>query len=75
MTTDTGYTIRVLAGVCDEEEVCPMVGELPARPGVVQIVAVPVTDPATLAAYGAKIGPGEVLVEIDKSLVLAVRGA
>jgi hypothetical protein len=76
MSANAGYEIRVLlAGNCPDDETCFMVGEVSARPGKVQLVAKEITDQRLIAAYQHKIGPGEVLVEVDKPDILGVTDA
>ncbi|WP_028937480.1 hypothetical protein [Pseudonocardia spinosispora] len=68
------YTIRVLWGSCGDDETCPMLGTVPARPGKVQGVARLVTEPDLLAAYARHIGPGEALFEMDEGMIFGVTG-
>lgn len=69
MTDDDPYKVRVLAQDpdCPTDGTCFVLGEVPARPGRVQGDARIVEDPRLLAAYAHKVGPGEILVEFDKS--------
>jgi hypothetical protein len=74
MPDDNAYTVRVLAEDehCPTDGTCFVLGEVPARPGKVQAVAMTVDDPRVIAAYKHKIGPGEILVEFDKNDILGV---
>lgn len=67
MSESHPYQVTVLRqGRCPDDETCFIAGTVPARPGKVQVVAQTVTDPQLIAAYRHKIGPGEVLVELDE---------
>lgn len=70
MSESRPYEVTVLRQAtcdpCPDDETCFIAGTVPARPGKVQAVAQTVADPALIAAYAHKIGPGEVLVEFDE---------
>ena len=73
LTENDPYKIRVLRGTtCPDDETCPMLGTVPARPHKVQGVARIVTEPELLAAYAERVGPGEILFEMDDQMILGV---
>jgi hypothetical protein len=47
-----------------------MLGTVPTRPGKVQGVGRVVVEPELLAAYAGRVGPGEVLFEMDDHMIL-----
>lgn len=46
---------------CSDDEECPTVTKVNARPGRHYFVGILETDPEILAAHAGKIGPGEAL--------------
>lgn len=46
---------------CVEGDTCPLVARDEDDPTDLYLVVKPVTDPATLAAFSSRIGPGEIL--------------
>ncbi|HEU0087478.1 MAG TPA: hypothetical protein VFQ77_07485 [Pseudonocardiaceae bacterium] len=65
------HKITVLRGdeLCVEGDTCPMVARLNHDPELLHLVVKPETDPAKIAAFAARIGPGELLVTIPAALL------
>ena len=54
--------ITVLRGEqCIEGDTCPVIARLDGEPELLHLVAAPETDPARIAAFADRIGPGESL--------------
>ena len=54
-------TLSTAAGTmqCDTRSTCPSVHALADRPAAYHLIGIPVTDPDELAAFAARMGPGE----------------
>lgn len=52
-----------------ESDTCPMIARLNDDPEVLHMVVTPETDPAKIAAFASRIGPGELLVTFPTALL------
>jgi hypothetical protein len=67
---DQPYKITVLRGdVCVEGDTCPMIARLDGDPETLHMVVTPETDPAKIAAFASRMGPGEVLARFPARLI------
>lgn len=68
---DDPYKITVLRSdeQCVEGDTCPVIARLNNDSEVLHLVARPETDPAKVAAFGSRIGSGELLVTIPATLL------
>ncbi len=64
------HKITVLRGeVCIEGDTCPMIARLDDDPEMLHMVVTPETDPAKIAAFASRIGPGELLAQFPARLI------
>lgn len=54
---------------CIEGDTCPLIARLDDDPEVLHMVVTPETDPAKIAAFAARIGPGELLATLPAALL------
>lgn len=67
---DNPHKITVLRGEhCVEGDTCPMVARLDETPELLHMVVRPETDPAKIAAFAPRIGPGELLATVPAALL------
>lgn len=62
-------TVLRSSGPCGDDEECPAVTRVSARPGRHYFVGTPETDPEVLAAHAGKIGATEMLFWEPSSLI------
>ena len=67
---DQPYKITVLRDErCIEGDTCAMIARLNDDPETLHMVVTPETDPAKIAAFAARIGPGELLAKFPARLL------
>lgn len=67
---DNPDKITVLRGEdCLEGDTCPLIARLNDDPELLHLVVRPETDPAKIAAFASRIGPGEVLATFPAALI------
>lgn len=67
---DNPHKITVLRDErCIEGDTCPMIARLDDDPELLHMVVTPETDPAKIAAFASRIGPGELLATFPAALL------
>jgi hypothetical protein len=61
------------AASCIEGDTCPLIGRVDVYPDELLIVARQVTDPAVLAQFASRMGPGEILGAVPVTLLPEVQ--
>lgn len=70
---DSPHKITVLRGdVCIEGDTCPMIACLDDDLETLHMVVTPETDPAKIAVFASRIGPGELLARFPAALLPVV---
>lgn len=54
---------------CIEGDTCPLIARLDDHPELLYMVVKPETDPAKIAAFASRIGPGELLATFPAALL------
>ncbi|MGH3827358.1 MAG: hypothetical protein ACRDQX_09320 [Pseudonocardiaceae bacterium] len=64
------HKITVLrGGACIEGDTCPLIARLDDDPETLHMVVTPETDPAKIAAFASRVGPGELLAKFPARLI------
>lgn len=67
---DNPYKITVLRGDhCVEGDTCPIIARVDDDSELLHMVVTPETDPAKIAAFASRLGPGELLATLPAALL------
>lgn len=55
--------------LCVEGDTCPLIAQLDDDPEVLHFVVTPETEPAKIAAFASRVGPGELLARFPARLI------